>query len=110
MRFYYQNGMGDSGYFSEDNLVKAIYTAWNIEAELYLLNKGLRKIDWNSKENPFTKQSKIVFCPMEGNEFNSDILKEFGYKMDDGEELREIIDIKTGKIIRYDWSEVKQLV
>lgn len=106
MRFYYQNNMGDSGYFSEDNLVKAIYTAWNIEAELYLLNKGLRKIDWDR----FTKQSKIVFSPMDGNEFNSDILKEFGYRMEDGEELREIIDIKTGKIIRYDWSEVKQLI
>ncbi len=110
MRFYYQNGMGDSGYFSEDNLVKAIYTAWNIEAELYLLNKGLRKIDWNSKENPFTKQSKIVFSSMDGNEFNSDVLKEFGYRMEDGEELRDIVDIKTGKIIRYDWSEVKQLI
>lgn len=106
MRFYYQNGMGDSGYFSEDNLVKAIYTAWNIEAELYLLNKGIRKIDWKSKENPFTKQSKIVFSSMDGNEFNSDVLKEFGYKMEEG----EIIDIKTGNVVRYDWSEVKQLI
>jgi hypothetical protein len=110
MRFYYENYMGDSGYFSEDNLVRAIYAAWNIDANLYLLNKGLRKIEWNDRNNPFTKQCKIVFAPLDGNEFNSDVLEEFGYKMEDGEEYREIIEIATGKPIRYDWSEVKQLV
>ena len=107
MRFYYQNSMGDSGYFSENNLVKAIYTAWNIEAELYLLNNGNRIID---QHQSFNKQTKIIFCPLEGNELNSDLLKEFGYKMEDGKEERDIINIKTGKVVSYDWSEVKQLV
>ncbi|APQ78671.1 hypothetical protein [Clostridium botulinum] len=36
MEFYYENSMGDHGTFSENNLVKAIYTAWNVEAGLYL--------------------------------------------------------------------------
>lgn len=103
MRFFYENGLGDKGYFSETNLVKAIYTAWNIVADLYLLNNGLKKID---SYKPMKEQSKLIFASSDGNEFNSDILKEFGYKMIDG----EIIDIKTGNIIKYDWSEVKQLI
>lgn len=107
MRFYYHNGMGDNGYFSESNLVKAIYTAWNIEAVLYLLNKGIKKIDWNK---PRDVQYKFIFSPLDDNEFNSEILEPFGYKMIDGEKEREIVDIKTDKIIKYDWSEVKQLI
>lgn len=110
MRFYYENSAGDSGYFSENNFVKAIYTAWNIEAELWLLNDGLKKIDWKDKSGSFTKQAKIIFAPYEGNEFNSDVLEEFGYKMEDGEKYREIIEIASGKVIKYDWSEVKQLI
>lgn len=107
MRFYYYNNMGDEGYFSEKDLVKAIYTAWNIEADLFLLKDGIKKIDANKS---FYKQAQIVFAPYDDNEFNSDILKEFGYKIEDGETYREIIEIKTGKIIKYDWSEVKQLI
>jgi hypothetical protein len=107
MRFYYQNNIGDSGCFSEKNLVKAIYTAWNVEAELYLLNDDLKKID---SHKSLLEQAKIIFSPFDDNEFNSDVLKEFGYKMEDGKEEREIIEIKTGKIVKYDWSEVKQLI
>lgn len=107
MRFYYENNIGDSGYFSEKNLVKAIYTAWNIEATLYLLNDGVKKIDWNKRHG---YQCKVIFSPYDDNEFNSDVLKEFGYKMEDGKEYREIIEIKTGKVVKYDWSEVKDLV
>ena len=97
MKFYYENYIGDSGYFIEDNLPKAIYTSWNIESNLYILDE----------EN---NQEKLVFAPYEPNEFNSDILKEYGYRMEDGEEYREIIDIKTGNVVRYDWDEVEQLV
>jgi hypothetical protein len=99
--------MGDSGYFSEKNLVKAIYTAWNIEAELYLLNDRFKKINWFET---FLKQCKLIFSSMDDNKFNSDILKEFGYRMEDGKEFREIIEIKTGKVVKYDWKDVKQLV
>lgn len=110
MKFYYENSVGDNGVFSEKDLIKAIYTAWNIEANLYLLNdENVRKI----KEIKFygeDKNVKIVFAPWEGNEFNSDILEEFGYYMEDGKEEREIKEIKTGKIVKYDWSEVKQLI
>jgi hypothetical protein len=107
MRFYYENTSGDEGYFSEKNLIKAIYTAWNIEANLYLLNDGIKKID---KYRCMSEQSKIVLCPFEENEFNSDILKEFGYYMTDGEEFREIRRIKDDMEEKYEWSEVKQLI
>lgn len=95
MKFYYYNSMGDSGYFNEDDIVKAIYTAWNIEAELWLVENFMPK--------------KLVFSPLETNEFNSELLNEYGYYMEDGEEYREIKDIETHEIKSYDWSEVKQL-
>lgn len=94
MKFYYCNNMGDRGYFSERNLVKAIYAAWNIEADLYLVEH---------------KEEKLVFAPFESNEVNTDLLKEFGYHIEDVDDEREIIELKTGKVIKYEWSEVKQL-
>ncbi|MCK9309982.1 MAG: hypothetical protein M0P99_06895 [Candidatus Cloacimonetes bacterium] len=106
MRFYYENSLGDNGYFSEKDLVKAIYTVWNIEANLYLLDDGIKKIDWKS----FNQQAKLIFAPYEENEFNTEILEEYGYKMEDVGKEREIIDIKTGEVVKYDWSEVKQLI
>jgi hypothetical protein len=107
MRFFYENSMCDRGYFSEENLVKAIYTAWNIEAELYLLKDGVKKI---YPYQAYCDQAQLIFAPYEDNEVNSEFLEEFGYRMEDREEFREIIDIKTGKIVKYNWSEVKQLI
>lgn len=95
MRFYYENALGDKGYFQEKELVKTIYTVWNIDADLYI---------W--KDNIW----QIIFSPLDGNELNSDLLEAYGYKMMDGETKREIVEIKTGKVIRYDWSEVKPLI
>jgi len=107
MRFFYENNCGDTGYFSEKDLIKAIYTAWNIEADLYLLNDGLNKIDKNIK---FRDQVKIVLAPYEDNDFNSEILKPFGYYMIDGNLEREIRQLDDDKWVRYKWSEVKSLV
>lgn len=101
MKFYYANGIGDEGYFDEDNLVKAIYTAWNIEADLYLLVDGEKEV---------SDLSRHILAPFEDDEYNSVELENFGYKMQDGEKYREIIEIKTGKVIKYDWSEGKQLI
>ena len=95
MKFYYENNLGDKGCFTEDNLVKAIYTAWNIEADLYVCEGD---------------NFQIIFSPHDDNEFNSELLEPYGYKMIDGEKYRDILEIKTDKIIRYDWDEVKQLI
>lgn len=106
MKFYYENTVGDRGVFSEDNIVKAIYTAWNIEANLYLINSDIEKFNVDN----LCKQFKLIFAPYEENELNSELLEEFGYYMEDIGDYREIKEIKTGKIIKYDWSEVKQLI
>jgi hypothetical protein len=106
MRFYYENNIDDKGIFSEKDLIKAIYTAWNIEATLYLINKEVKHLTPRN----LRESIKVVFSPLEGNEINSDLLKEYGYYMTDGKEYREIRNIKTNKIVRYDWSEVRQLV
>lgn len=99
--------MGDNGYFSEKDLIKAIYTAWNIEADLYLLKDGIKKV--NECES-LHNQAQIVFAPHEENEVNSDFLKKFGYYMEDKGDHRVIIQIDNDKIVRYEWSEVKQLI
>lgn len=54
MEFYYENSMENHGTFSENNLVKAIYTAWNVEADLYLKDgiwtiKQKKKLPHNTK-------------------------------------------------------------
>lgn len=107
MRFYYENCIGDSGYFSEKDLVKAIYTAWNIEADLYLLNDDVKKLNDTAL---FSKQCKLVFSPYEDNDLNSELLEPFGYYMIDGEEFREIRRISDNTEVKYDWSEVRQLI
>ena len=107
MRFYWQSGYcGDWGLFSEKNLIKAIYSAWNIESELFIVPNGTKPKDI---ENMNYSDMKLIFAPFEDNEFNSDILKEYGYKMIDGIEEREIVSIEDGSTVKYNWSEVKQL-
>jgi len=109
MRFYYENGMGDEGLFSEKDLIKAIYTAWNIEANLYIVADGTKI---KNLKTDFFKKAKLVFAPWEENEFNNDMLREYGYCMEDDDlgEYRIIREIKTGKQVYYDWDDVKQLV
>ena len=77
-------------------MILAIFSGWNIEANLYILDEE-------------TNQEKLIFAPYEDNEFNSDLLKEYGYRMEDGEEYREIVDIKTGDVVRYEWDDVLDL-
>jgi hypothetical protein len=88
-------------------LIKAIYTASNIEADLWLLNDGVKKL--NPNESVYN-QGKLVFAPYESNGFNSDILKAYGYYVIDGKEEREIHKISDGSIVKYEYSEVKQLL
>lgn len=99
MRFYYENHMGDSGHFSEKDLVKAIYTAWNIEADLHLVIE--------TDNSTYQELRQMIFVPFESADFNSDLLKEFGYYVTDDWEIKRISDDMEEK---YDWSEVKQLV
>jgi hypothetical protein len=107
VRFYYISSTGYHGCFLEKDLVKALYAAWNIEAELYKLNDGVVKIKNNI---PFTQQATLVFAPFESNEFNTDLLIKYGYKMDDVGEFREIIKVSDNSVVKYEWEEVLQLI
>ncbi len=91
LRFYYENCMGDSGYFTlkKTEIPKAIMSAWNIEADLNIVYKD----SISGKD-----VRKIIFAPMEGNECNNDWLKEFDLCIVDGEEFRELRYISTGEL------------
>ena len=91
MRFYYENCIGDSGYFTlkKTEIPKAIISAWNIEAELNIVHK-----DPSTKKE--TKQ--IIFAPMECNECNNDWLNEFNLCIVDGEHFRELHYVSTGEL------------
>lgn len=95
MRFYYENNLGDRGIFQCNDLILAIYSAWNLEASLYI-----------ESLNDF---SKMIFSPWETNEFNSELLEEYGYYMVDGDHKRIIKEIETNKIVGYEWEDVIDL-
>lgn len=105
MKFYYENNVGDSGYFEEEDLIKEIYTAWNIEANLYKINP----INVHTVDND-TGEFELVFMPYGDNEFNSTLLKDYGYYMTNGDGHRCICKIDTDEVVKYDWSEVEQLI
>jgi hypothetical protein len=83
MRFFYENGRGDSGHFTlkKTEIPKAIMSAWNIEADLSIATK---KLDKNREE------CELIFSPLDGNEFNNDILKKHGLYIVDGKKYREL--------------------
>lgn len=108
MRFYYENSNGNYGVFSEKDLIKAIYTAWNIEATLYIIppKTTLREIEAYQGY----KNCKLVFSPWDDNEMNNDLLEEYGYYVVDGEEEREIRRLDNNDMVWYDWKDVRSLV
>jgi hypothetical protein len=69
-----------------NNVVDAIYYAWNFECEVY---------------EKYTK--KLIFAPFEDNEFNSDLLKEYGIRLIEDGKYRRLQDIKTGEIYKAPW-------
>jgi lysophospholipid acyltransferase (LPLAT)-like uncharacterized protein len=100
MIFYFENNMGDFGVFTEDDILMAIYSAWNIEANLFIVT-DIKNIN--------SKTMKLIFAPFEDNDFNSELLEEYGYYIVDGSWEREIRSCKTDEIVKYDWSEVRTL-
>lgn len=97
--------MGDSGHFTEkkENIVNAIYSAWNIEACLYVAEK--------LKGNKELEKITLIFSPQEDNEVNNELLKPYGLYMADGEKYRELRWSKDGSLARNpdDWSGLRVL-
>ncbi|SEU09935.1 hypothetical protein SAMN05443270_3140 [Lacrimispora sphenoides] len=111
MRFYYENNMGDSGFFTlkKSEIVKAIQSAWNIEANLYMVPSGT-----NNKNllNQFIHGNiKPILLPDEDNEVINDYLEEFGLYLIDGDEYRELRYIKSGELAidPNDYSDILRL-
>lgn len=92
IRFYYENSCGDSGCFTlkKSEIPRAIMSAWNIEAHLYIINS----YTWDKKPKNLT----LVFSPIEDNEANNDFLKQFGLYIKDGKEYRELHYIKDNSL------------
>lgn len=99
MRFYYENNMGDLGFFTLKNseIVKAIQSAWNIEADLYIVRPGTTM--------------KAVLIPDDENDVNNEYLKEFGLYLIDGDKYRELHYIDSGELAidPNDYSDILRL-
>lgn len=85
MKYYYANSYGDEGIIESENLVDAIYQAWNFEANLY------------------NENGELLFAPWESNEFNSEILGKFGLRVIDTKMFRCLQNIETGEIYKAPW-------
>lgn len=107
MRFYYENNMGDSGFFTlkKTEIIKAIQSAWNVEANLYTVPSG------TNKKNLLYRDMKAVLLPDDDNVVNNRNLIEFGLCLIDGEEYRELHYIKSGELAidPNDYSNVLKL-
>ena len=80
--------IGELREIPSDNVVEAIYMAWNYEFDVY---------------EAYTK--KPVFSGKLSNEENSELLKKYGLRLIDHEGYRKLQDIKSGEIFEAPWKE-----
>lgn len=73
-----------------DNVVEAIYTAWNYEFDVY-------EFDGQDRE--------LIFSGQQDNESNSEMLKKFGLRVIDHENHRHLQNVETGEIYIADWQK-----
>ena len=79
----------DGGVFKllpTNDIVDAIYTAWNYEFEVYEV-----------------LTDNIIFCPHEDNETNSDWLAPYAVRLINHNGYRKLQNIKTGEIYNAPW-------
>lgn len=68
-----------------NDIVKAIYTAWNFEFDVYEV-----------------ATEKIIFSGRENNEANSEWLEPYGLRLIDNDGCRKLQNIQTGEIYGED--------
>lgn len=79
----------DEGVFKllpTNNVVEAIYIAWNYEFDVYEV-----------------ETEDMIFSGREDNEGNSEWLEPYGIRMIDHEGYRKLQNIETGEIYNADW-------
>ena len=77
---------GEFKYLQTNNIVEAIYTAWNYEFDVYE-----------------TKTENIIFSGKEDNETNSEWLESYGVRLIDDGIHRKLQNIETNEIYSADW-------
>jgi hypothetical protein len=73
-----------------DNIVKAIYWAWNYEFDVY-------ETDGEEKN--------LIFSGQEDNEGNSAMLEKYGIRVIDNEKHRHLQNVETGEIYTANWQK-----
>ncbi|AQY42414.1 hypothetical protein P4V72_05810 [Bacillus thuringiensis] len=71
-----------------ENVVEAIYFAWNYEFDVYEIDSG-----------------EMIFSGQLDNEDNSEMLEKYGLRVIDGEKYRNLQNIETGEIYKANWEE-----
>lgn len=77
---------GEYKLLPSNNVVEAIYIAWNYEFDVYEV-----------------ATEDIIFSGRENNEVNSEWLEPYGIRMIDHEKHRKLQNIETGEIYEADW-------
>ncbi|MCW1939457.1 hypothetical protein OMD49_06415 [Bacillus anthracis] len=72
----------------KDDVVEAIYFAWNYEFDVYEIESG-----------------EMIFSGRLDNEDNSEMLEKYGLKVIDADKLRQLQNIKTGEIYKASWEK-----
>ncbi|HDR3899167.1 TPA: hypothetical protein QCO88_001672 [Bacillus cereus] len=72
----------------KENVVEAIYYAWNYEFDVYEIESG-----------------EMIFSGRLDNEDNSEMLKKYGLSVIDGEKYRNLQNIETGEIYKASWEK-----
>ncbi|MEB9673782.1 MULTISPECIES: hypothetical protein [Bacillus cereus group] len=72
----------------KENVVEAIYFAWNYEFDVYEIESG-----------------EMVFAGHLDNEENSEMLEKYGLRVIDGEKYRNLQNIETGEIYKASWEK-----
>lgn len=72
----------------KENVVEAIYFAWNYEFDVYEIETG-----------------EMIFSGQLENEENSEMLKKYGLRVIDGEKYRNLQNVETGEIYKASWEK-----
>ena len=69
-----------------NDIVKAIYYAWNYEFDTYDIKTG-----------------NVILSRMDDNELNCELLKPYGLRLIDHKRFRQLQSIDTGEIFKASW-------
>ncbi|HHY2690296.1 TPA: hypothetical protein ACV5PF_004116 [Bacillus cereus] len=72
----------------KEDVVEAIYFAWNYEFDVYEIESG-----------------ELIFSGQEDDDFNSEMLEPYGVRLIESENCRCLQNVKTGEIYKADWQK-----